>query len=102
MKYKHLILLPEFMNNITWPQERYEISLRALKNIPVNYFSTREKKVHISISFPVVKPRADATLLAVTCCVRLYTLLDVVACCWSCRAKFETGQTFQPRTPNVS
>ena len=31
------------------------------------------------------------TLLDVTCCVRLHTLLHVVG---SCRAKFETGQTF--------
>ena len=31
------------------------------------------------------------TLLDVTCCVRLHTLLHVVACCC---AKFETGQTF--------
>ena len=29
------------------------------------------------------------------CCM----LLDVVACCW---VKFETGQTFQPTTPNIS
>ena len=28
-----------------------------------------------------------------------YMLLDVVACCC---AKFETGQTFQPTTPNIS
>ena len=41
-----------------------------------------------------------ATLeLDVTCCVRLHTLLHVVG---SCCAKFETGQTFQPTTPNIS
>ena len=40
------------------------------------------------------------TLLDVTCCVRLHTLLhDVVGC--FC-AKFETGQTFQSTTPNIS
>ena len=39
------------------------------------------------------------TLLDVTCCVRLHTLLHVVACCCT---KFETGQTFQPTTPNIS
>ena len=39
------------------------------------------------------------TLLDVTCCIRLHTLLGVVACCC---AKFETGQTFQPTTPNIS
>ena len=38
------------------------------------------------------------TLLDVTCCVRLHNLLHVVACCC---AKFETGQTFQPTTPNI-
>ena len=55
-----------------------------------------------------LKPRANGrnifgqqlpTLLDVTCCVRLYTLLHVVGCCC---AKFETGQTFQPTTPNIS
>ena len=39
------------------------------------------------------------TLLDVTCCVRLQILLHVVGCCC---AKFETGQTFQPTTPNIS
>ena len=48
--------------------------------------------------FGSVKPRANGrnivgqqlpTLLDVTCCVRLYTLLHVGGC-----AKFETGQTF--------
>ena len=39
------------------------------------------------------------TLLNVTCCVHLHTLLHVVVCCC---AKFETGQTFQPTTPNTS
>ena len=39
------------------------------------------------------------TLLDDTCCVRLHTLLHVVGCCC---AKFETGQTFQPTTPNIS
>ena len=43
--------------------------------------------------------QTDATLLDVTCCVRLNTLLHVIACCC---AKFETGQTFQPITPNIS
>jgi len=54
-----------------------------------------------------LKPRANGrnivgqqlpTLLDVTCCVRLHTLLHVVGCCC---AKFETGQTFQPTTPNI-
>ena len=39
------------------------------------------------------------TSLDVKCCVRLHTLLHVVACCC---AKFETGQTFQSTTPNIS
>ena len=53
-----------------------------------------------AIRFLQLKPRANArnivgqqllTLLDVTCCVRLHTLLHVVG---SCRAKFETVQTF--------
>ena len=39
------------------------------------------------------------TLLDVTCCVLLHTLLYVVACCCG---KFETSQTFQSTTPNIS
>ena len=39
------------------------------------------------------------TLLNVTCCVRLHTLLHVVGCCC---AKFETRQTFEPTTLNIS
>ena len=35
--------------------------------------------------------QTDATLLDVTCCVRLHTQLHIVACCC---IKFETGQTF--------
>ena len=35
--------------------------------------------------------QTDATLVDVTCCVLLHTLLHVVGSCW---AKFETGQTF--------
>ena len=34
-----------------------------------------------------------STLLDVTFCVRLHTLLHVVKCCW---AKFKAGQTFSP------
>jgi len=57
---------------------------------------------------PFLKPRTNGrnivgqqlpTLLDVTCCVRLHTLLHVLGCCC---AKFETGQTFQPTTPNIS
>ena len=48
---------------------------------------------------PLIPVQTDATLLEVTCCVRLHTLLHVVGCCC---AKFETGQTFQPTTPNIS
>ena len=34
------------------------------------------------------------TFLDVTCCVRLHTLLHILACCGSSCAKFETDQTF--------
>ena len=55
---------------------------------------------YCAIRFLQLNPSANArnivgqqllTLLDVTCCVRLHTLLHVVG---SCRAKFETGQTF--------
>ena len=49
--------------------------------------------------------QTDATLLDVSCCVRLHTLLHVLRCCvvvGSCRAKFETGNTFKPTTPKIS
>ena len=39
------------------------------------------------------------TLLNVTCSVCLHILSHVVG---SCCAKFETGQTFEPTTPNIS
>ena len=43
------------------------------------------------------------TLLDVTCCVRLHILLHVVGCCCVLSpAKFETSQTFQLTTPNIS
>ena len=35
------------------------------------------------------------TLLDVTCCVRLHTLLHILACCESSCAKFEADQTFR-------
>ena len=41
----------------------------------------------------------NSLLLDVTCCVRLHTLLHVVG---RCSAKFETGQTFEPITLNIS
>ena len=43
--------------------------------------------------------RRGETLLDVTCCVRLHTLLRVVGICWE---KFESGQTLQQTTPNIS
>ena len=62
-------------------------------------------KLHAASS-PV---QTDATLLAnssqhcwmlhvASVCTPSYMLLDVVACCW---AKFDTGQTFLPTTPNI-
>ena len=40
----------------------------------------------------------DATLLDLTCCLRLHTLLHAVARC----LKFDTGQTFDPTTAYIS
>jgi len=62
----------------------------------------------------ILKPRANGrnfvgqqlpTLLDVTCCVRLHTLLHVVGCCCVLLGKVwvrSTGQTFQPTTLNIS
>ena len=74
------------------------------KGVP-HFCATNLSKFKIARS---LKPRANRrnivgqqlpTLLDVTCCVRLHTVLHVVGCCC---AKFETGQTFQPTTPNIS
>ena len=63
-----------------------------------------------SISSPLSPVETDATLLVnnsqhcwmlhvASVCTPCCMLLDVVSCCC---AKFETGQTFQPTTPNSS
>ena len=42
----------------------------------------------------ILKPRAtDATLLDVTCCVCLHTLLHVVECCWESLRKVRNWPT---------
>ena len=73
-------------------------------NLSLKWCSSKKK---VPSQF-ILKPHANGlnivgqqllTLLNVTCCVPLHTLLHVVACCC---AKFETGQTFQPTTPNIS
>ena len=71
------------------------------------YFIVWYEAVNLSFSGKILAitsspVQTGATLLDVTCCVRLHPccmLLDVVVCCC---AKFETGQTFQPTTPNIS
>ena len=35
-------------------------------------------------------------------CTFYYMLLHVVACCWELFVLFETGQNFEPKTPNIS
>ena len=69
------------------------------------------QKDKINLTRGILSPvQTDATLLAnnsqhcwmlhvASVCTPCYMLLDVVACCC---AKFETGQTFQPTTPNIS
>ena len=70
---------------------------------------------HVScFSFPLCcyRPRANRRILANTrrpwmlhvasACTPCCLLLHVIACCWSCYAKFETGQTFEPAAPNIS
>jgi len=49
-----------------------------------------------------LKPRAnDATLLDVTCCVRLQTLLHVFGCCWELLYPFEHHYNTDASTRNI-
>ena len=71
--------------------------------------SISEKRSFGSCNF---KPRANGrnivgqqlpTLLNVTCCFRLHTLLHVVGCCWVLLRKvWNHSICFQPTTPNIS
>ena len=71
---------------------------------PINLVSKQTNIEYLS------RVQTDAILLAnnsqhcwmlhvASVCTPCCMLLDVVACYW---AKFETGQTFQPTTPNIS
>ena len=77
---------------------------KAIWFIIFTFFIVWYEAVNLSFSGKILAitsspVQTGATLLDVTCCVRLHTLLRVVGCCC---AKFETGQTFQPTTPNLS
>ena len=49
----------------------------------VHFFSTISQVTARLKTNVILKPSAtDATLLDVTCCARLHTLLHVVGCCW--------------------
>ena len=72
---------PFLTDKPTIPAKRFCVTLTA-------YF------MYVNLK-PVQK---DATLLDVTCCVRLHTLLHVGG---SRCAKFETSQTLAPATPNI-
>ena len=57
------------------------------------------------LHFQLSRVQTDATLLHVTGCARLHILLYVLRCCvvvGSCRAKFETSNSFKPTTPIIS
>ena len=59
----------------------------------------RDHSDHVTLS-PV---QTDATLLNVTCCFRLHTLLHVVGCCWVLLRKvWNHSNCFQSTTPNIS
>ena len=60
-----------------------EVVVQSL--IPVKLLAPSKRTQHCWPTTP--------TMLDVTCCVFLHTLLSVVG---SCRAKFDTGQTFSP------
>ena len=62
--------------------------------------------LHSRSNIVVLSPvQTDATLLDDTgwvVCTLYYMLLHVVACCWELFVLFETGQNFEPKTPNIS
>ena len=77
--------------------------MQTLSFVPINLHRCWPREWKHSM-----KPRANGrnivgqqlpTMLEVTCCVRLHTLLHVVGCCC---AKFETGQAYKPTSPNFS
>ena len=79
-----------------------------LKSLGIHCLHYTQLCVCLYLKLVLIKPRTNGrnivgqqlpTLLDVTCCVCLHTLLHFVGCCC---AKFETGQTFQPATPNIS
>ena len=51
-------------------------------------FKTQIGLMCMSNSIHVLRPlQTDPTLLDATCCLRLHTLLHVVACCWDLLCK---------------
>ena len=90
-----------FQNNTCSKRRLQNIKLRSFANLYSQKFSDTAVILAIAVS-KRLKPRANGRYIvgyymlrpfahSVACC-------DVVACCC---AKFETGQTFQPTTPNI-
>ena len=101
-KFTFLSILRSFSITVDGRQEMNKNQTSFFDNWKSTHFS-----VNIHLPFALGSVQTDApllanivpTLLGVTCCVRLHTLLHVVACCC---AKSETSQTFEPTTPNIS
>ena len=95
---------------MAWP--RFEPGTRlATAGDHLSYYATGHAMLDTALISMYIKPRANRrnivgqqlpTLLDVTCCVRLHTLLHVVGCCCVLLRKGWTGQTFKPTTPNIS
>ena len=95
---------------MAWP--RFEPGTRlATAGDHLSYYATGHAILDTALISMYIKPRANRrnivgqqlpTLLDVTCCVPLHTLLHVVGCCCVLLRKVWTGQTFQPTTPNIS
>ena len=61
----------------------------------VHFLSTISQVTAELTTNVILKPRAtDATLLDVTCCARLYSLLHVVECCWELLRKVPNRSNF--------
>ena len=91
-----------FQFNQEWQAKNHYVNLIPLNHYLFSHFSQCSLCLAIKLENKQVRLRANGcnivgqqlpTLLDVTCCVRLHTVLYVGACCC---AKFETGQTFSP------
>ena len=105
------------VNKMTYANGRWDLSILKGKStllqisfnwtkLYISVFSSyfrqlmaRRQLQSIEVQAPCKRTQHCGMLHVASVCTPCCMLLDVVACCC---AKFETGQTFQPTTPNIS